>query len=1558
MLTVTYDGVSYRATPDGTITPETVASLIVGDLLDSGEPIGPQVDEYVGVTGSWDEYPQSVIAAFLDVAAKTGKQVTGTRYVPEADEQPVTAGFDAQGNWHVDFGPEGGRFAKPGVSGAKAAVEHAVRSLIAAARDSDDGVEVRFVRDYPEVGAPAGSAARVRYVNDRYGDLVGPADRPVRMRWNLLAHATTPAYANLRTAGRETPMAQVNDMTARPQAWKRITDPAGREPARYTWGEFEVRKEFYADGPSMFTFVLYRNGARIDERNTLRQAKALAEKVRPEPLVNDMAARPNVAAKADWYEATVDGQLVAPHVRTAEPPTFMLVARRTADSPWEGVGFSTATSEADALDDAEIAAPGAVDYRVVAGPTLRTDPPPTTIRTVPKPYSAVDDEGWRHHEHVIVNDEFAGVVRQEDHGIDVRTGRWGALDRNWHRLGGDDVNAPFDTRDDAVAAVAAAAAAAADRPTDTSQTIHRPRVTKYALGEIRAKVDKLNARAERKGLTGRVEMEVGEPYLIPDPSLTEDDLRYHEERHLPLPQVEAVDVTMTATPVALDGGWAFAGVVDFATMRDAMQGATPGDLDHDVDPADLVLLHSAAGYQLPQSFKAAAVCDDCGRQMPRNKLVVAADADGNLTRLGTTCVRDVLGHDPSKLLWWSEAVRDLDRDEEMWSAPAPRVWGHSDFVTLALIAIDNFGYTRASEPDSTKSLIFNVDDRPRKSDSPRLREYREKVHAHYQAARDGVDPYAEEAAAAVEWIRDAPTRNEFDQNLRSAYAGNVVTVKLAGVAAYMPVAYRRAKDTAAEQERAAEAQAAIPNEWIGTPGDKIETTGTIRKIVRTPGYTYGSTSLGITIDTDQGTVMAWTDSGSALGVFAADNEGATFRFKGTVKAHDEYPARSGLRQTVLTRVAPVPTRAERLADQIETAAAQVESKRSRTYDDLAKFGDAKTQSEYASADAKAWVEARAAVLGTLDDTTMSKIHDAALAKVTEVAKRPEPYADLTAYRGPGSPVTPYNLTRDVPDGSTIGYTRAATGSSDPFGGPGPFTWTGGVLVAADGTRVTPEDIAEASAAHESWHKAKRMASRSRLADPPEGPEPPSPPEWTILTVPGVDTPWSDGPLDFTFHTGGYGDDARKPVTIGRDGLVTRSDGEPVEPRFAAQALRQAIDVAKRDHKATLAAEMREFIDEQIAAAEPAPPADDSQTLTPEWILAGPWPVDFDHGRTAKTTKRYRIEEGGDVYLDGKRLTDKSGDKVLLAALAHFDVPKPDPAPQPEVEAEAPLPQSNDMPERPERPVVGSARMLDVLDSPPPVPAAAEPLRRVWGRDLDSAPAAALQHAVGALYGRPATPVTDDDTGVLAMAGIDDPAAAVQALHAATQARLADAGINPGDTVTLYRPLTSAQFDAWNEAGRPDLFSTTPLASYRARFADAAEDGDGGVFTVDLPAVDVVALAAFGDPTEVVAMPARDGTVDATRYRSDRTDAADAAAGRPVGATLDPGYWTAAEYEDAQAAEARRAQWTAGWAPADTPVGEAVTLASGVKVRRTASGWVDQATGQPVHADGTPIEPEP
>ncbi len=49
--------------------PDTVT-----EILETGDLIGPQVDEFTGAVGSWD-HPINVVAAFFDAAEEVGAEV-------------------------------------------------------------------------------------------------------------------------------------------------------------------------------------------------------------------------------------------------------------------------------------------------------------------------------------------------------------------------------------------------------------------------------------------------------------------------------------------------------------------------------------------------------------------------------------------------------------------------------------------------------------------------------------------------------------------------------------------------------------------------------------------------------------------------------------------------------------------------------------------------------------------------------------------------------------------------------------------------------------------------------------------------------------------------------------------------------------------------------------------------------------------------------------------------------------------------------------------------------------------------------------------------------------------------------------------------------------------------------------------------------------------------------------------------------------------------------------------------------------------------------------------
>lgn len=74
---VVLNGVTYTGDSAAqTITPADETSALALDILDTGEPIGPQTDEMAGVRGTWDHYPLSMIAAFMEIADADGGTIT------------------------------------------------------------------------------------------------------------------------------------------------------------------------------------------------------------------------------------------------------------------------------------------------------------------------------------------------------------------------------------------------------------------------------------------------------------------------------------------------------------------------------------------------------------------------------------------------------------------------------------------------------------------------------------------------------------------------------------------------------------------------------------------------------------------------------------------------------------------------------------------------------------------------------------------------------------------------------------------------------------------------------------------------------------------------------------------------------------------------------------------------------------------------------------------------------------------------------------------------------------------------------------------------------------------------------------------------------------------------------------------------------------------------------------------------------------------------------------------------------------------------------------------
>jgi hypothetical protein len=319
----------------------------------------------------------------------------------------------------------------------------------------------------------------------------------------------------------------------------------------------------------------------------------------------------------------------------------------------------------------------------------------------------------------------------------------------------------------------------------------------------------------------------------------------------PPPPRPTVQVTITYTPPVLPGGWELVAVADFTGADTALVFNLADDLDLGADDVD------------------ATQCDHCHTARRRNTVYVVRDEAGQLARVGSTCVGDFLGLDPTKVLNVYTVLGELDDDEFYNGGGGPVTIPTVEFVAAAKGAVDTFGWAKASAEDPTKAvasaILFGV---PRKDDG-------------LDEARDAYLAAADFAAEAITWAQGLEPRSDFDRNMIAVAASDTIGPKAFGVAAYLPVAYARFLDQAAAKVAEKAAEAAGPQEDV--PEGRVELTGTVvgLKVVESD---FGATEK-MTVRDDRG-FRVWVTVPSAI---AGVERGQRVTLTATVTPSDDDP---------------------------------------------------------------------------------------------------------------------------------------------------------------------------------------------------------------------------------------------------------------------------------------------------------------------------------------------------------------------------------------------------------------------------------------------------------------------------------------------------------------------------------------------------------------------------------------------------------------------------------------------------------------------------------------------
>lgn len=369
------------------------------------------------------------------------------------------------------------------------------------------------------------------------------------------------------------------------------------------------------------------------------------------------------------------------------------------------------------------------------------------------------------------------------------------------------------------------------------------------------KVAKINARAAKKGFTGRIEV-ISEQVEVKS-------------------TVAGIEVTEVRYEVSLGGeapsynGWSLAAVLDF-------------------DPEIGLVVRTAPGVEsVSREGLEAGFCGHCNTVRNRRKAYLVRNVEtGEQVQVGSSCIKDFLGWSGSVVFIGTDEVEDALYVAGGMGYSEPRYTPDS-VLAVAWACIKVAGWKPSGSFGGTTredvGLVLSPFARP----NAREKAFIAEVEA--VAAQENVTEHAAEIKDFI--LSDAFSgTSEYVSNLKALIAAPSVSTRHLGFVVSAPQAYAKHLERTLVRQQA---DALPESEFLGQVGDKIEFTGQITMIRHIEGY-YGTTVLYVIRNQETGVEVKWFASREALG----DKQGVEVSIKGAVKSHDTY---QGRKSTVLTR---------------------------------------------------------------------------------------------------------------------------------------------------------------------------------------------------------------------------------------------------------------------------------------------------------------------------------------------------------------------------------------------------------------------------------------------------------------------------------------------------------------------------------------------------------------------------------------------------------------------------------------------------------------------------------
>lgn len=344
--------------------------------------------------------------------------------------------------------------------------------------------------------------------------------------------------------------------------------------------------------------------------------------------------------------------------------------------------------------------------------------------------------------------------------------------------------------------------------------------------------------------------------------------------------IQIVDVTLIGETIQLPGGWSLV-----AAIR------------HDRETGlNVVSKVPGAETEVPvELWRANNTCDHCRTTRRRNTTYLVRDSGGSLARVGSNCLAEFLGCDPTRALWLAETYGGAaDNIFAGFTDSPPDSWGAERLLSVVSMLIRDSGWVSKG--------AANRDGRLGAATADIASAYvtlTGQKHAETFGSMRPDDTDVKIARAALEWAEkiNFETAEDYLRNLYVVATRGYADRKTFGLACSMIAAHARSRGEALKARLDIKYPKAS-EEFFGTVGTRH--TAPVRAWCVSVRYShgqYGTTTIYKFV-TEGGHRLTWFASRGVPGLDATTEGFEVILTSFRVKKHDTY---NGKRSTVINR---------------------------------------------------------------------------------------------------------------------------------------------------------------------------------------------------------------------------------------------------------------------------------------------------------------------------------------------------------------------------------------------------------------------------------------------------------------------------------------------------------------------------------------------------------------------------------------------------------------------------------------------------------------------------------